>query len=69
MQKKHITSGLRSRWTTPWMWQKATTFNICTRTAFASSSEYFPPLKSNAKHQFYWSTYFDVLFQNFMFAL
>lgn len=39
------TSGLRSRCTTPCRWQNATTFSICTITAFASSSEYFPPLK------------------------
>lgn len=39
------TSGLRSRCTTPWRWQNATTFNICTNTVLASSSEYFPPLQ------------------------
>ena len=39
-----LTSGLRSRCTTPWRWQNATTFNICIMTAFASSSVYFPPL-------------------------
>jgi len=43
--KNMLTSGLRSLCTTPWRWQNATTFSICTMTALASSSEYFPPLK------------------------
>lgn len=38
------TSGFRSRCTTPWRWQKATTFRICTTIALASSSLYLPPL-------------------------
>lgn len=44
------TSGFRSRWTTPWRWQYATTLNICTITTFASSSEYFPPLEQQIKN-------------------
>lgn len=39
------TSGFKSRWTTPWRWQNATTFRICTTIAFASSSVYLPPLE------------------------
>lgn len=46
------TSGFRSRWTTPWKWQKDITLRICTTTAFASSSEYFPPLQQ--AHEYSW---------------
>lgn len=45
-----FTSGFRSRCTTPWRWQNATKFRICTMTAFASSSEYFPPLEKEQKY-------------------
>ena len=41
------TSGFRSRWTTPWRWQKAATLKIWTMTTLASSSEYFPPLQKH----------------------
>jgi hypothetical protein len=39
------TSSFRSRWTTPWRWQKATTFNICSTIIFTSPSLYLPPLQ------------------------
>lgn len=40
-----LTSGFRSRWTTPWRWQNEATLRIWRITTFASSSEYFPPLQ------------------------
>lgn len=43
--RRCLTSGFKSRWTTPCRWKNATTLRICTRIVLDSCSGYLPPLQ------------------------